>query len=212
MVLSRLRTPALILAAALGAAGCTDGYGYSGVSVGVGSGYYGDDYYGGGYYGSGYGSPYWGWYNGFYYPGTGIYVYDQYRRPHRWNDYQRRYWSDRRGQWGQRFRNNPELRENWRDFRQDRRTDERAFRQDRRIDRQALRDGNVTREQFRTERREDRREYRQERRQDVREFRRENRQDLRGNRPGAGVRSGVRGMAPRATGPRAGGRVRTPRN
>ena len=70
--------------------------------------------YGGGYgdYGYGYGSPYYGyggslrrlrrlrpaitarprrygWYDNYYYPGTGIYVYDSYRRPHVWNDRQR---------------------------------------------------------------------------------------------------------------------------
>ena len=38
----------------------------------------------GGYGGYGYGSPYYGWNDGFYYPGTGYYVYDRDRRPHRW--------------------------------------------------------------------------------------------------------------------------------
>lgn len=103
-----------------------DGYGRnSGVSVGVsiGSGYgnrYGYGYGGYGGYGSygyspygyspygysgygyspygygGYSSPYWGWMGDYYYPGTGYYVYDRYRRPHRWTDRQRRYWSTRR--------------------------------------------------------------------------------------------------------------------
>ena len=45
-----------------------------------------------GYYGGlGY-----GWYDNYYYPGTGIYVYDSYRRPHMWNDRQRSYWSNHR--------------------------------------------------------------------------------------------------------------------
>ena len=87
----------IILSAALGAAaltaGCTDGYGYSGVSVGYGNGY------APGYGASAYGSPYWGWYDGYYYPGTGYYVYDRDRRPHRWNDGQRRYWSERQRGW-----------------------------------------------------------------------------------------------------------------
>jgi hypothetical protein len=79
------------------------GYPYSGVSIGLGYGggyggygsYYGG--YGGGY-GYGYVSPF-GWYDDFYYPGTGIYVYDSYRRPRVWNDTQRRYWSQRTTTW-----------------------------------------------------------------------------------------------------------------
>ena len=34
-------------------------------------------------------TPYYGWYDDYYYPGTGIYVYDSYRRPRTWNDDQR---------------------------------------------------------------------------------------------------------------------------
>jgi hypothetical protein len=52
-----------------------------------------------GSYGSGYGGcvdPYWGWYGDHYYPGSGYYVYDRYRRPYRWTDAQRRYWQERR--------------------------------------------------------------------------------------------------------------------
>src|SRR4051794_19873007 len=54
------------------------GYGgYYGAGYGGYGGYgYGSPYYGG----YGYGSPY-GWYDNYYYPGTGIYVYDSYRRP-----------------------------------------------------------------------------------------------------------------------------------
>ena len=77
--------------------------GHSGVSIGVGygSGYggygYGSPYYGG----YGYGSPYYGgyspfgWYNNYYYPGTGSYVYDTYRQPHVMSTTQRQYWSSR---------------------------------------------------------------------------------------------------------------------
>ena len=100
----RLRAAAIALTAAVGLTGCASygyggGYGYNGVSVGISSGYY-DPYYGYGYdipvyrYGGGY--PYYGWYDGFYYPGTGYYVYDRYRRPHRWSDRHRRYWTTRR--------------------------------------------------------------------------------------------------------------------
>ena len=76
------------------------GYPYSGVSVGVGYGG-GYDYYGSPYSAYGYGGMYspFGWYDDFYYPGTGFYVYDSYRRPHRWNDYQRRYWTQRTDTW-----------------------------------------------------------------------------------------------------------------
>jgi hypothetical protein len=66
-------------AAAIG--GCTDrGYGYSGVSVG---------------YNAAWGDPYWGWYGDYYYPGTGVYVYDRNHRRHAWNDTQRGYWEGR---------------------------------------------------------------------------------------------------------------------
>jgi len=120
----RLRAAAVALVAGFGLTGCMSPYG-SGVSVGVGNGGYYDPYYGGygtgggypaygygagygygsGYPGYGYGAGYpgygygyapWGWYDNFYYPGTGYYVYDSYRRPHRWTDAQRRYWESRR--------------------------------------------------------------------------------------------------------------------
>lgn len=85
---------------ALGTAACTDGYGYGGASLGYGSAFYADPYYAGGGWGGfgpgvgpglGLGSTF-GWYDNFYYPGTGVYVYDRFRRPYRWNDSQRRFW------------------------------------------------------------------------------------------------------------------------
>jgi hypothetical protein len=107
MYASRLRIAALAAVAAAGLAACTTPYGYGGVSMGVGNGYYGSSYggygygypdygYGGyGYPASGYGyAPYSGWYNDFYYPGTGYYVYDRDHHRHRWTDDQRRYWND----------------------------------------------------------------------------------------------------------------------
>jgi hypothetical protein len=95
----------LIAAGAVALGGCAyGGLGYgNGQSVGVGTSYgYGSPYYGG-YYGGyggygGYYSPYsspFGWYGDYYYPGTGYYVYDSYRRPYVWSDAQRRYWSSR---------------------------------------------------------------------------------------------------------------------
>ena len=120
----------LPLAAAGSLSACTGfyddyGYGYGGVSVGYssgyssgyGRGYYDDDYYG--YYAS---RPYWGWYNNYYYPGTGYYVYDRYQRRYPWNSYQQRYWTDRQNYWrgrGDVREDRRELRENWREFRQD---------------------------------------------------------------------------------------------
>ncbi|MEO7635483.1 MAG: hypothetical protein ABIS38_07545 [Sphingomicrobium sp.] len=77
-----------------GYSGYNGGYGYNS-GYGYGGGYgYGSPYgYGSGY---GYGSPYSGWYDNYYYPGSGYYVYDSYRRPIRWSDTQQRYWTDRR--------------------------------------------------------------------------------------------------------------------
>ena len=171
MFVTRIRSAALALTAALGLSACTaydSGYGYSGLSVGFGSGGYYDDYYdpyyGGGYHGGRYGSysPYYGWNNGFYYPGTGYYVYDQYRRPFRWSDHQQRYWSDRGRNWrGDRHTNWSGL---GRHFRQE----ERQFRQHGRHEREAFRGGEVTREQFRAHRGEERRAFRQHRREHLR--------------------------------------------
>src|SRR5687767_7709503 len=105
-----LRTAAILVAAGVGLSGCTTyspfGYG-NGVSVSYGDRYY-DPYYD--RFGSRYGyssAPY-GWYDGFYYPGAGYYVYDQYRNPYYWNDYQRRYWTVRQ--------KDPSVREVWTDF------------------------------------------------------------------------------------------------
>jgi hypothetical protein len=93
----RARTAALTVAASVGLAACATPYGYGGVGVGYGSGYdgYGGYGYPAGAYGYGY-EPYWGWYDDYYYPGTGYYVYDRYRRPYPWNDDHRRHWEGRR--------------------------------------------------------------------------------------------------------------------
>lgn len=106
-MIARLARPALLLAAtaALGACTTLDGFG-SGVSVGVSSG---------GYYPHRYSpySSYYGWYDGFYYPGAGYYIYDDYGRRHRWSDRHRHYWEGRRD--GRRDRG-----ENWDGYRRDR--------------------------------------------------------------------------------------------
>ncbi len=109
-----LRTAAVLLAAGVGLGGCATyspfGYG-NGVSIGYGNGY--NDRYYDPYYNRGYGSRYagyspYGWYDGYYYPGAGYYVYDQYRNPYYWNDYHRRYWTVRQ--------KDPSVREVWIDF------------------------------------------------------------------------------------------------
>jgi hypothetical protein len=118
----RILSIGLIGAAAVALSGCA--YGGFGNGLGVGVGYnsgYGYSPYGsygsyGGYgynpYYSAYGSPYFGygsrynygyggyggyggWYNGYYYPGTGYYVYDRDRNRRRISDAERAYWRQR---------------------------------------------------------------------------------------------------------------------
>lgn len=86
MTARALRGMALAATAFLGLSACStyDGYGYGGASYGASLGYAS--------------SPYYGWYDDFYYPGTGYYVYDRVGRRHAWNDGQRHYWQGRRGQ------------------------------------------------------------------------------------------------------------------
>lgn len=92
-----IRAALIAASAALGLSACMgDDYGYGGMSLGYGSGYYG-------------GYPYYGWYDDFYYPGTGYYVYDRIGRRHSWSDSQRRYWEGRRG--------DRRYRENWSGYR-----------------------------------------------------------------------------------------------
>lgn len=112
MPLSSWRQFAFILVSGMSLGGCAtygDGYGFG----------YGSHRYGGYGY-SGYGPSisigigtgnYYGWNGGYYYPGTGYYVYDRYRRPYRWNGYQQRYWTDRQNYWRHHHRRG--LRSNW---------------------------------------------------------------------------------------------------
>lgn len=113
----------LALAVALAAGGlslsaCADDmygpYGYGGYGVGYGA--YAPYDYGYAPYGYGYDAydPF-GWYGDFYYPGAGIYVYDSYRRPHRWSGAQQRYWSGRRSAWQSRT-GTTTTHENWSGF------------------------------------------------------------------------------------------------
>ena len=109
----RARFLTLIAAAGLSLGGCAygslgvgagygDPYGYGGYGYGAGYGY-GSPYYGYGYgspfgygygpYGGYYGSPF-GWYNGYYYPGTGYYVYDRDRNRRVMTDAERAHWRE----------------------------------------------------------------------------------------------------------------------
>jgi hypothetical protein len=80
----RIASALLALAASAGLAGCAYGPGYGGVSVGYGAGGYYDDY-----------APYYGWYDDYYYPGTGYYIYDRGGHRHKWNERHRQYWEGR---------------------------------------------------------------------------------------------------------------------
>lgn len=145
----------LLAAGALALGGCA--YGDLGMGLGYGSPYYGSGY-GSPYYGYGYSSPYYGsygyggygsyyggyggympygWYDDYYYPGSGYYVYDSYRQPHIWTNTQQRYWTQR-----ERVARNSGTRTrvttpNWSAF--DRRATAKAERQTAREDRRKLR-------------------------------------------------------------------------
>lgn len=121
MVSPRLLLAGFVAALSFATAGCTNGYGYTGIGVGAGTGYYNDPYFAGRY-----GPGYYGWYDNYYYPGTGAYVYDRHRRAYPWNDGQRRYCEQRRNGYAHR-----DARANWRDFRRDRRDNYRAPRPNR---------------------------------------------------------------------------------
>ena len=96
----RMYLAPLMAASALALGGC--GY-YDSAYGGANYGYGYNDY---GYYNpysySGYGYPYggysslsYGWYGNSYYPGSGLYVYDRYRRPSVMTSGQRSYWTSR---------------------------------------------------------------------------------------------------------------------
>lgn len=154
----RIPTLALLSAPAL-LAGCMY-YPYGGDSAGYDDPYYGNS--AGGYYGGanvGY-----GWYDNYYYPGNGYYVYDRAGARHRMRDQDRRYWLERR-----------EARAERREDRVERRAD-RAERREERIERRASRPAP---DAATIERREARREARQDARQNGGVFNREARQAVR---------------------------------
>ena len=129
----RLLKSAVAAGALLGLGGCMVG----------GSGYYGDGYvnnrgydcdpyapfddyyacdYGYGFANIGYGG---GWYDQYYYPGYGVYIFDRGGRRHAMRDNDRRHWARQRAEYGghhSRERNlNPDRRGQQRDQRYDRR-------------------------------------------------------------------------------------------
>ena len=142
-----MRIPFISLAAAsaLALGGCAYGglglgYGYGDYGYGSYGGYYGSPYYGLGYgnpyysygrYGGLFGSPYYGWYDNFYYPGSGYYVYDIYRRPHVWTSSQRNYWVSRRPTVTTSSTKTTVVRPNWSGFNRDRTVRTRAVAIDR---------------------------------------------------------------------------------
>lgn len=82
---------ALVAVAAIPLGGCAAFLDYGAVGVGYDDPYYYDSYYDASWY---------GWYDDYYYPGVGIYVYDQWGSRHRWRDHHRHYWEGRRGRHG----------------------------------------------------------------------------------------------------------------
>lgn len=98
MLTNPIRATLVVLAASVGLAGCTGLGPYGGIGVGVSSGYGGygyDPYYAGYGYGSGYGYNPYGWYNGYYYPGAGYWVYDRDRNRRQMTPAERAYWLER---------------------------------------------------------------------------------------------------------------------
>jgi hypothetical protein len=97
----RIRAALVVLAASAGLGACTNMGPFGGIGVGVGSSPYGYGYgspYGYGYgspYGSYYaGYPYYGWYDGFYYPGSGYWIYDPDGNQFPITERQANYWTN----------------------------------------------------------------------------------------------------------------------
>ena len=103
---------AALAAAGIGVSGCTYDMGLGYASDGYyGDGYYNDDYncdpyggydryyncdYGNGFYNIGFGG---GWYDNYWYPGHGFFLFDNFGRRHSMRDNHRRYWGEKRHSW-----------------------------------------------------------------------------------------------------------------
>ena len=123
MLNHRIRGALVALAASAGLTACASYGPYGGSSVGVGVSY-GGGYGGYGYgspYGYGYGSPYYasypyyGWYDGFYYPGAGYWLYDPWGYRHPITERQSDYWRNLLKKFRD-ARGNAELKENFSGF------------------------------------------------------------------------------------------------
>jgi hypothetical protein len=93
----RTKIALLFAAGGLSLAACSEG-----VAVGASTPAYADGYYAGGPFldqcwtngwAGTFNYPYCGWYNGFFYPGSGAYMYDRNRRPHALTPAQQNHWA-----------------------------------------------------------------------------------------------------------------------
>jgi hypothetical protein len=115
----RIPMISLVVAGTVALGGCAYGYGDYGYGYGGYGGYsdygYGPYGYGSPYYGLG---SYYGWYDDYYYPGVGVYVYDVNHRRHTWSDRQRSYWTQRHDNVvrSSSVSTRPAMRENWSGF------------------------------------------------------------------------------------------------
>ncbi|WP_229956038.1 hypothetical protein [Parasphingorhabdus litoris] len=172
--LGRLLKPAMMGGALFALSACAYGDGTYGDGYVNGAGYacdpYGlfDDYYacddGYGYANIGFGG---GWYDSFYYPGYGIYIFDRRGSRYAMKRHHRRHWARKRAEYG--WRKDRRRAEKWRDLTPEQRA--------KRRDRQAERRRNLTPEQH-----AGRRERRAERRRNMTPEERAQRQERRAER------------------------------
>ena len=98
---------ALLIAASAGLSGCVSDVGLGVASNGYYDDAYGCDPYGGynAYYNCDYGQAFsnidfgGGWYDNYYYPGHGIFLFDTFGRRYPMREQYRRYWGERRHSW-----------------------------------------------------------------------------------------------------------------
>lgn len=205
MLTPRIRSALVALAASAALAGCTSMGPYGGIGVGVGSGYGGyggygyDPYYAGYGYRSAYGYNPYGWYNGYYYPGNGGWVYDRDRNKREMTPAERAYWEARlrehfRNKYGDAVgsRTAAQTKENWSGFAKpdatanagttapaNARADQRSVRQIVEARRQAQ----AERQQTQREARSERQQARSERQESIRQQVVERRQARRLSKP-----------------------------
>ena len=200
MLNRRIRGALVALAASAGLAACTNMGPFGGVGVGIGSQYgnpYGYSPYGYGYgspYGSYYGGyPYFGWHNGFYYPGSGYWVYDPDGHPSPITEDQRNYWSNMLAKFREKRGANAEAKANFSGFRSRARAgatiagvdlNAQAQADQGSLDqvRQARRQARIERQQAQAERSQ----ARSERQESMREVMQERRESRRARRDGGG--------------------------